>query len=200
ARRRGPSAGRCAGRHGRARREHGAGPEGRGAGRRDGHRTGRQPDPEEGQPADLGPSSDRRNRGAEALMADRLYLLNPDWFDDQGGRWSGPPGARIEGVLGLYPRLREHLTVTYLDPPRPRPAVIAEVGEANQSCPLLVLDGEFDWPDAQVSEETGARFLQDDDILPYWAARYGIGRPHPGFLLLPMLLGGCSRGLCPTHR
>ena len=90
-----------------------------------------------------------------------------------------PPGARIEGVLGLYPRLREHLTVTHLDHPRPRPAVIAEVGEANQSCPLLVLDGEFDWPDAQVSEETGARFLQDDAILPYWAARYGIGRPHP---------------------
>ncbi|OYX18416.1 MAG: hypothetical protein B7Z09_04765, partial [Brevundimonas diminuta] len=102
-------------------------------------------------------------------MADRLYLLNADWFDDQGGPWFCPPGARIEGVLGLYPRLREHLTVTYLDHPRPRPAVIAEVGEANQSCPLLVLDGEFDWPDAQVSAETGARFLQDDDILPYWA-------------------------------
>ena len=47
------------------------------------------------------------------------------------------------------------------------------------SCPTLVLAGEFDWPDAQVSAETGARFLQDDDILPYWAARYGIGRPHP---------------------
>ena len=31
-----------------------------------------------------------------------------------------PPGARIEGVLGLYPRLREHLTVTHLDHPRPR--------------------------------------------------------------------------------
>ena len=23
------------------------------------------------------------------------------------------------------------------------------------------------------------QWLQDDDILPYWAARYGIGRPHP---------------------
>ena len=37
-------------------------------------------------------------------MADRLYLLNADWFDDQGGPWFCPPGARIEGVLGLYPR------------------------------------------------------------------------------------------------
>jgi len=112
-------------------------------------------------------------------MTDRLYLLNADWFDDQGGPWYCPPGARIEGVLSLYPRLREQVQVTHLDHPRPRAAVVAEVGEANQSCPLLVLDGEFDWPDAQVSEETGARYLQDDDILPYWAARYGIGRPHP---------------------
>ena len=85
-------------------------------------------------------------------MADRLYLLNADWFDDQGGPWYCPPGARIEGVLGLYPRLREQVQVTHLDHPRPRAAVVAEVGEANQSCPILVLDGEFDWPDAQVSE------------------------------------------------
>ena len=112
-------------------------------------------------------------------MADRLYLLNPDWFDDQGGPWFCPPGAVIEGVLGFYPRLRDALQVTYLDHPRPRPAVIAEVGEAHQGCPVLVLDGDFDWPQAQVSAATGRRFLQDEDIVPYLAARYGIGLPHP---------------------
>ncbi len=112
-------------------------------------------------------------------MADRLYLLNPDWFDDEGGPWFCPPGAVVEGVLSFYPQLREKLEIIYLDHPRPRPAVIAEVGEANQSCPLLVLDGTFAWPDAQVSEATGQRFLMDGDILPYLAARYGIGRPHP---------------------
>ncbi|WP_409021017.1 DUF3088 family protein [Brevundimonas vesicularis] len=112
-------------------------------------------------------------------MADRLYLLNPDWFDDGGGPWFCPPGAVVEGVLSFYPHLRERLEITYLDHPRPRPAVIAEVGEAYQSCPLLVLDGTFDWPDAQVSEATGRQFLMDGDILPYLAARYGIGRPHP---------------------
>lgn len=112
-------------------------------------------------------------------MTDRLYLLNPDWHDDQGGPWFCPPGAVVEGVLGFYPRLREALLITYLDHPRPRPPVIAEVGEANQSCPVLVLDDAFDWPDAEVSAETGRRFLQDAAILPYLAARYGIGRPHP---------------------
>lgn len=112
-------------------------------------------------------------------MADRLYLLNPDWFDDQGGPWFCPAGAVIEGVLGLYPRLREQLQVAYLDHPRPRPAVVAEVGEAYQGCPILVLDGALDWPEAQVSVETGRRFLQDEAIIPYLAARYGIGLPHP---------------------
>ncbi|MDP2116295.1 MAG: DUF3088 family protein, partial [Brevundimonas sp.] len=49
----------------------------------------------------------------------------------------------------------------------------------HQSCPILVLDGAFDWPEAQTSETTGRRFLQDEAIIPYLAARYGIARPHP---------------------
>lgn len=112
-------------------------------------------------------------------MAERLFLLNPDWHDDQGGPWFCPPGAYIEGVLAFYPQLRDLLEVVYLDHPRPRPAVIDALGEANQSCPVLVLDGGLDWPDAQVSEATGRRFLQDEAIARYLAARYGVGRPHP---------------------
>ncbi|RZJ18567.1 MAG: DUF3088 family protein [Brevundimonas sp.] len=112
-------------------------------------------------------------------MADRLYLLNPGWFDGQGGPWFCPAGAVIEGVLGFYPRLREELQVTYLDHPRPRPAVVAEVGEEHQGCPILVIDETVDWPAARISVETGRRFLQDEAIIPYLTARYGIGRPHP---------------------
>lgn len=112
-------------------------------------------------------------------MTERLFLLNPDWHDDQGGPWFCPAGAYVEGVLAFYPRLRDVLDIVYLDHPRPRPLVIAEVGEAHQSCPILILDGELDWPEAQVSETTGRRFLQDHAITPYLAARYGVGRPHP---------------------
>lgn len=112
-------------------------------------------------------------------MADRLYLINPGWNDDEGGPWFCPPGAVIEGVLAFYPSLREQLRITYLDFPKPRTPVVDEVGETNQSCPLLVLDGAMEWPDAEVSETTGRRFLQDEAILPYLTARYGIGRPHP---------------------
>ena len=112
-------------------------------------------------------------------MTDRLFLLNPGWTDDHGGPWYCPAGAVIEGVLAFHPQLRERLEIVRLDWPRPRPPVIAAVGEENQSCPLLVLDGELDWPDAQTSAATGARFLQDEAIIPYLAARYGIARPHP---------------------
>ena len=112
-------------------------------------------------------------------MTERLFLLNPDWHDDQGGPWFCPAGAYVEGVLAFYPRLRDVLDIVYLDHPRPRPSVIAEVGEAYQSCPILILDGELDWPEAKISETTGRRFLQDHAIAPYLAARYGVGRPHP---------------------
>nr|WP_221212358.1 DUF3088 family protein [Brevundimonas lenta] len=108
-----------------------------------------------------------------------MFLLNPDWHDDEGGPWYCPAGAVVEGVLAFYPALRKQLEIRYLDHPRPRPPVIEAVGEDHQSCPILVLDGDLDWPAAQTSEATGARFLQNEAIIPYLVARYGIGSPHP---------------------
>jgi hypothetical protein len=112
-------------------------------------------------------------------MTDQLFLVNPDWRDDLGGPWYCPAGAILEGLLAFYPRLTEQLAITRLDFPRPRPPVLDLLGEANQSCPVLVLADGADWPDARVSEETGRRFLQDEAIIPYLTARYGIGAPHP---------------------
>jgi len=112
-------------------------------------------------------------------MTDRLFLLNPGWTDDEGGPWYCPAGAVVEGVLAFHPALRDQLEIRYLDHPRPRPPVIELVGEDHQGCPILVLDGSFDRPEAQTSAATGRRFLQDEAIIPYLAARYGIARPHP---------------------
>jgi hypothetical protein len=112
-------------------------------------------------------------------MTDRLFLIDPDWHDDLGGPWFCPAGAFVEGVLAFYPALEDQIDIVRLDFPRPRPPVIDLVGEDHQSCPILVLDGAFDWPGAQTSEATGRRFLQDHAIVPYLAARYGIGLPHP---------------------
>jgi len=112
-------------------------------------------------------------------MTDRLFLLIPHWTDDEGGPWYCPAGAIVEGVLAFYPPLKTQLDITRLDHPRPRQPVIDLVGEAHQSCPILVLDETFVWPGAQTSAATGKRFLQDEAIIPYLAARYGIGLPHP---------------------
>ena len=112
-------------------------------------------------------------------MTDRLFLVNPGWTDDLGGPWFCPAGAVIEGVLAFHPDLKTQLDITRLDFPRPRQPVIDMVGEDHQSCPILVLDGAFDWPEAQTSAATGRRFLQDGAIIPYLAARYGIALPHP---------------------
>ncbi|MFN3931380.1 MAG: DUF3088 family protein [Brevundimonas sp.] len=112
-------------------------------------------------------------------MTDRLFLVNPGWTDDLGGPWYCPAGAVIEGVLAFHPALTRQLDITRLDHPRPRQPVIDLVGEDHQSCPILVLDGVLDWPDAETSAATGRRFLQDETIIPYLAARYGISRPHP---------------------
>ena len=47
-------------------------------------------------------------------MTDRLLLLNPGWFDDQGGPWYCPPGAVIEGALPGIRSIPDHLN--YFDP------------------------------------------------------------------------------------
>ena len=92
-------------------------------------------------------------------MTDRLFLINPDWRDDLGGPWFCPAGAFVEGVLAFYPALTDQLEITRLDFPRPRPPVIDLVGEDHQSCPILVLDGDFDWPDAN-----GPRAKIDEEL------------------------------------
>jgi hypothetical protein len=112
-------------------------------------------------------------------VTDRLFLLHPDWTDDLGGPWFCPAGALIEGVLAFYPALKTQIEVIHLPFERPRQPVIDLVGPDHQGCPILVLDGEHPWPDALVSEATGRLFLQDEAMLPYLAARYGIGQPHP---------------------
>ena len=112
-------------------------------------------------------------------MRDRLFLVNPDWYDDAGGPWYCPAGAIIEGVLGFYPALKDQLEITRVDFSRPRAGIVELVGEENQSCPLMVLADGRRWPEAQISAVTGRLYLQDEAIIPYLADRYQIGRPHP---------------------
>lgn len=78
---------------------------------------------------------------------EKLFLLKADFLDAiraDGKIYFCPECSPIEGLLSYYPRLRKELNVYYVDFNRPRKVLVDLIGEANQSCPVLVLeDGTF---------------------------------------------------------
>lgn len=99
---------------------------------------------------------------------EKLFLLKPDFQDinqSAENNYFCPPCTLIEGLLSFYPRLRNELEVHYVDFERPRPAIVDLIGEANQSCPVLVLgDGTF--------------INEPDDIIQYLSENHQIAKPH----------------------
>ena len=77
----------------------------------------------------------------------KLFLLKADFQDavrNDGKKYFCPDCVMIEGILSYYPRLSNELEVQYVNFSRPRQIIIDLIGEANQSCPVLVLeDGSF---------------------------------------------------------
>lgn len=104
-------------------------------------------------------------------MNPKLFLLKADFADAKIGsadaKYFCPDCAYIEGLLSYYPRLRSELDITYVDFKRPRPAIVELIGEANQSCPVLIIDA------------TNGIFINDNvEIARYLAENYGIGVIH----------------------
>ena len=117
------------------------------------------------------------------MNRDQLFLLKPDFRDGEQGPYYCPSCATLEGVLGFYPRLRDVLSVQYVDFPRPRALVIALLGPGNQGLPVLVVAGNPGDDQAlaglDVKNFEGRRFLQSPgDIGRYLARRHGSGEPH----------------------
>ena len=112
-------------------------------------------------------------------MKDRLYLLKPN-FVDQGKAYFCPGCAQVEGMLSFYPGLREKIEVHYIDFPRPRPSLVAEIGAENQGCPKMILGGDHPTPQrVGVGEAKGRRFISEAiEICRYLANAYGYGEPH----------------------
>jgi hypothetical protein len=113
------------------------------------------------------------------MTRDRLFLLQPGFEDPAypGQRFFCWHCALLEGVLAAFPAAR--LDVERVAFARPRAAVIALVGEENQSLPRLVLAD-----DAPAGLETGSfnglRFVAGKDaILRVLTVRHGIPEPHP---------------------
>lgn len=112
------------------------------------------------------------------MSKDRLFLLKPDFRREGEGPFYCPESALVEGVLSFYPKLRDHIDVQYIDFEKPRAALVQEIGEANQGCPVLLLaDGRrVPGETVEIREANGRRFIADEaQIRQYLAAAYGVG-------------------------
>jgi hypothetical protein len=114
------------------------------------------------------------------MPRDTLFLLKPNLVE-QSNIFHCPECATIEGVLSYHPHVRHELDVQYVDFARPRPAVIALLGEENQGCPVLILNRKHEKlpADVPVKEANGHRFVSGPrEIALVFAAAYGSTLPH----------------------
>ena len=116
---------------------------------------------------------------------DILFLLSPGFTDSardtEGKEYYCPDCAFLEGVLACCPELRTYLDIRYISYPRPRPAIVALVGEAHQGCQTLVLDpANHSFVDATKFHRFGDRLHATDTrvIVDYFSARYGALTAH----------------------
>jgi hypothetical protein len=107
-----------------------------------------------------------------------LFLLRAGFADSKHGAEGAycPECATVAGILYYYPDVAAQLDIRQVDVPRPRPEVVAMVGEEHQSCPVLVLP-EGDRP-AGVPLAMGRAFVSGPEaIVSFLADRYGTARP-----------------------
>jgi len=112
------------------------------------------------------------------MAKDKLFLIRPGFTDPkrEDGPFVCPFCNQVEGLLASFPELARQIDVERVDFARPRNAVIAVVGEANQGLPLLVL--RDDPPDDALRYGETA-FIQDTKrILALLAERHGFPKLH----------------------
>lgn len=109
-----------------------------------------------------------------------LFLLQPG-FDDAkqpDKTFFCPSGTLIEGVLAVYPQLKEKIDVQRVPFARPRQAVVAAAGDANQGLPLLVLNEKSSSEHVTGEHEGRSLIAGKDAIAAYFAETYGIDWSH----------------------
>ncbi len=110
-------------------------------------------------------------------MKDTLFLLKPGFSNAGLGPLYCGDSVSVEGMLSFFPELREKVDVRYIDFARPRQDLVAQLGEANQSVPVLILaEGEAVKDPGVVPQTAGkTRFLADERVIRrYLSAQYGL--------------------------
>lgn len=112
------------------------------------------------------------------MAKDKIFLIAPGFTDPKrgDGPFFCPFCNQIEGVLASFPDLARSVDVERVGFARPRDAVIAAIGEQNQSLPVLLLTDD---PPADARPANGKFFIDDTSrILELLAKRHGIPRVH----------------------
>jgi hypothetical protein len=115
------------------------------------------------------------------MERDKLIIIKRDFADPAfpGTRFYCWHCALMEGVLASFPDLSDRIDVVRIDWAQPRREVIAAIGAANQSLPVLILADDADDRLATGTFE-GRRFVQGKDaILAALSQRHGLPEPHP---------------------
>lgn len=115
------------------------------------------------------------------MQRDILFLLKPGFTDPAlpGQDFYCWHCALMEGVLASFPALGANLYVRRIAFPRPREEVLALIGEANQSLPVLILadDAPASLPAAS---HNGRRYVNEPmAILDVLHRRHGFPPAHP---------------------
>ncbi len=113
-------------------------------------------------------------------VKDKLFMLRPGFFQGSEGPFYCGDSVAVEGLLGFFPQLRSEIEVEYIDAPRPRAAIVAMIGQENQSAPVLVLaEGRKPVDEGvQVHLYGNTRFIDSPDhIRRYLSSQYGVARP-----------------------
>ncbi len=111
------------------------------------------------------------------MNRDILFLLDPQTVVAEDRARYCPDCALVAGYLSFYPGVARSLDVRYVAPPRPRPDIVALLGEAHQGAPVLILDRAAPVPAGiAVREVNGRRFIDEaKDILGYLGLRFAAG-------------------------
>ena len=102
-------------------------------------------------------------------------MLRPGFYVDGWGPLYCGDSVSVEGFLSYFPHLRELVDVFEIDAFRSRQKIVALLGPARQSAPVLVLGDEADAEYQGVKLAEGHRFIDDPGVIrAYLSARYKV--------------------------
>ncbi|WP_316899067.1 DUF3088 family protein [Pseudodesulfovibrio indicus] len=112
------------------------------------------------------------------MAKDILFTLAAGFTRDLQGPLYCPECAIMEGLLHYHPELREQLDVRTIDFKRPRPEIVALLGETHQDCPCLIVAEPTKADGLPVSVFEDKTFINDHKaIIEYLARNYETSRP-----------------------